>query len=225
MLVVQVGHRVDVEVTSRVNSGVKDHTCPTAPVAIDVLWPRGTHTSHFVERHLVADGIARGVEAQPRRDGALIALCVVVVEEAEVLSERGLQTRVTLTDVHRVAVVGDVEQVAHRGLVGPGIILHTHLADLTALPAEVDGRGEVRHRTRGVGMKTLVVLGEVGLLRHEAHAGIEVERLPHDAQHDLGCMDIVFVFGVSAQILIEIGVDGAVGLEVGVPGAEIGSPI
>ena len=74
-------------------------------------------------------------------------------------------------------------------------------------------------------MKPLVVLGEVGLLRHEAHAGIEVERLPHDAQHDLGCMDIVFVFGVSAQILIEIGVDGAVGLEVGVPGAEIGSPI
>ena len=129
-----------------------------------------------------SDGIARGVEAQPRRDGALIALCVVVVEEAEVLSERRLQPRVTLTDVHRVAVVGDVEQVAHRGLVSPGIILHTHLADLTALPAEVDGRGEVRHRTRGIGMKPLVVLGEVGLLRHEAHAGIEVERLPHDAQ-------------------------------------------
>ena len=38
---------------------------------------------------------------------------IVVIEQLEILSERGLQTRVTLLDVQLVAVVGDIKQVAH----------------------------------------------------------------------------------------------------------------
>ena len=100
------------------------------PVAIDILRARETGTGTCIERHLVADGIARGGESCPGGDGALMGLHVVVVEDTEVLRERGLQTRVTPLDVQRVAVIDDVEQVAHLGLVDVGIVVHPQLAHL-----------------------------------------------------------------------------------------------
>ena len=109
VLIVQVGKGVDIEVACSVDSGVEHQTSPTSPVAIDILRTRRPHTCHWVERHLVADGVARGIEAQPRGDGTLVTLLVVIEKQTEVLGERWFQSRVTLTDVHRVAIVGDVE--------------------------------------------------------------------------------------------------------------------
>ena len=224
MLIVQVGKGVDIEVACSVNSGVEHKTCPSSPVAINILRTRRPHTCHRVEGHLVANSVARGIEAQPRGDGTLVTLLVVVEEQTEVLGERRLQSRITLTDVHRVAVVSNVEQVTHRGLGGVGIILDAHLADFIALPTEIDGRGEVRHSTRGISMQPLIVLREVGLLRHKAYSGIEGIGLTHDTQHDLSCMYIVLVFGEAAQVIVEIATYGLIRLQVTIPRAVLGSP-
>ena len=68
-------------------------------------------------------------------------------------------------------------------------------------------------------MMTLIVLNEVGLLRHEAHTDIEVEVLTHHTQHEFNIMCIVFVFGVSAQVVVKIALDGLIGSQVGIPRA------
>ena len=130
MVVTGIGEGVDIEIGGTVEGGVEHHSCIGVPVAIDILWARETGTGRCVERHLVADGIARGGESCPGGDGALMCLHVVVVEDTEVLRERGLQTGVTPLDVQRVAVIDDVEQVAHLGLVDVGIVVHPQLAHL-----------------------------------------------------------------------------------------------
>ena len=130
MVVAEVGEGVDIEVGGTVEGGVEHQSCIGVPVAIDILRARETGTGRCVERHLVADGIARGGESCPGGDGALMALHVIVVEDTEVLRERGLQSRVTFLDVQGVAVIDDVEQVAHLRLGGVGIVLHTHLTHL-----------------------------------------------------------------------------------------------
>ena len=219
-----VGEGVDIEEGCRVDGGIEDHTGIAAPVAVDILWLRDTGTGGLVERHLVADGVARGVQSCPGGDGTLPALGIVVVEDTQVLGERGFQSWVTLADVQRVAIVGDIEQVAHRGLAGVGIILHAQLADLGALPAEVECRRDVGDGARGVGMQSLVVLQEVRTLRNEAHADVEVEGLAHDAEHQFEVVGIVLVLRESAQVAIEIGFDGLIGLQERIPGAVVGFP-
>ena len=161
MVVANHGEGVDIEVGSTIEGGIEHQTDISVPVAIDILRTGGANTSAGVECHLVADGIARGGESHPCGNGALMGLHVVIVEQAEILSERGLQTRVTFLDVQRVAVVGDVEQVGHLRLGGVGVILYAQLAHLGALPAEVEGWREVGHSTGGVGMHALIVLQEV----------------------------------------------------------------
>ena len=130
MVVTCVGEGVDIEIGGTVEGGVEHQSCIGVPVAIDVLRACETGTGRCVECHLVADGIARGGESCPGGDGALMSLHVVVVEDTEVLRERGLQTRVTPLDVQRVAVIDDVEQVAHLGLVDVGIVVYPQLAHL-----------------------------------------------------------------------------------------------
>ena len=161
MVVAHIGKTIHIEEGSRIEGGVEDHTCIAAPVAVDILRPCDTGTRSLVERDLVADSIARGVQACPCGDRALIALGIVVVEDTQVLSERGLQARVTLTDVQWVAIVGDIEQVVHRRLTGVGIILHTQLTHLRAFPAEVECRCDIGNRTCGIGMMSLIILQEV----------------------------------------------------------------
>ena len=42
-----------------------------------------------------------------------MVLDIVIIEQAEVLCERGFQSRVTLPDVQRVTIIRDVQQVTH----------------------------------------------------------------------------------------------------------------
>ena len=43
-------------------------------------------------------------------------LDVVVIEQMEILSKRRFQPWITLTYVQRVAIVGNIQQIAHRRL-------------------------------------------------------------------------------------------------------------
>ena len=66
-------------------------------------------------------------------------LYIVVVEESEVVGERWLQSRISLLDVERIAVVGDVEQVGHGGLRGGSAIVDAQVAHLAETITEVEG--------------------------------------------------------------------------------------
>ena len=160
MGIAQVGEGVDIEVAGRVDGGVEHEAEVTVPVAVDVDG-LGKATAILQTCGLIGDGIARGVEVDERHDGALVLLEIVVVEQVEVLTERGLQSRVTLRDVQGVAVVGDVEQVAHLGLLGVGAVGEAQLASGRLLPAEVHGRSEVGNGAGGVGVDALIILDEV----------------------------------------------------------------
>ena len=46
----------------------------------------------------------------------LVFLYIIIIEESERVGERRFQSWITLGDVQRVAIVGDGEQVGHRGL-------------------------------------------------------------------------------------------------------------
>ena len=225
MGVAEVGEGVDIEVACRVDGGVEHEAYITVPVAIDILG-LGDAAAILHTRGLIADGIARGVEVDEGHHSALVLLEVVVVEEVEVLTERGLQTRVTFLDVQGVAVVGDVEQVAHLRLLGVGAVGEAQLARGRLLPAEVHGRSEVGDGTRGVGVDAQIVLSEVRLLGYHLHTDVEGVSIAYDAQHHLSGMDVVLVFGESAlvEILIGIEVGDTEMAEIAVPRTVIGIP-
>ena len=54
----------------------------------------------------------------------------VVVEQSEVLGERWLQTRVTLRDVQRVAVICDIKQLRDAWLRSGTTVVHAQVAHL-----------------------------------------------------------------------------------------------
>ena len=74
-----------------------------------------------------------------------MVLDVVVVEQLEVLGERGFQASITLSDVQRVRVVLDIEKVSHRGLAGVGTIVNSQLAHIGDLPTEIGCWRPVHH--------------------------------------------------------------------------------
>ena len=130
VVVTGIGEGVDIEVGCAVEGSVEHQAGIGIPVTVDVLRTCDTGTRAGVEGYLVTDGIARSGESCPGGNGTLVGLHVVVVEETEVLRERGFQSRITNLDVQRVAVVNDLKQVAHLRLVDVGEVVHTQLAHL-----------------------------------------------------------------------------------------------
>ena len=107
------GEGVDIEVAGRVDGGIEHEHSECVPVAVDIFGAGSVATSLGVEGDHVGNGIVGGREVQVGHDATLMVLNVVVVEQAEVLRERGLQSGVTSLDVEGVGVVDNVEQVAH----------------------------------------------------------------------------------------------------------------
>ena len=133
-----------------------------------------------------------------------MALYIVIIEQAQRLCERRLQSRITPADVQRVAVVLDVYQIGHRRLRGIGTVGEAQLADIAELIAEVGSRRDIGNGACGILEHALVVLGEARALRDEFHTDIQLIGFLHDAQHDLAGMDVVAVCRVAAQIAVAI---------------------
>lgn len=110
------GEGVDVPYASAVDGGIEHEGASCVPVAVDVFGLCGSSTGLVVVGHHVADAVACHREVDEGHQGSLVLLYIVVVEESEVVGERWLQSRISLLDVERIAVVGDVEQVGHRRL-------------------------------------------------------------------------------------------------------------
>ena len=172
VVVSKVSKCIHVKVASRVDSGVEHKAQVGIPVTIDIL--RTSHTCTTIQQgNLVGDRVSGGREVYECHHSTLVLLEVIVVEQLEVLTERRLQARVTSCNVQGVAVIYDIQQIAHRGLRGVGTIGEAQLTSLRLLPTEVHGRCKVGHRAGGIGMDTLVVLNKVRLLRHHLHTNIK----------------------------------------------------
>ena len=219
MGIAQVGERVDVEVGGRVDGGIEHEAEVAVPVAVDVLRTGNRTAGLGVEGGLIRHGITGRREVHEGHHGTLVLLEVIVVEEVEILRERGLQTRVTTRDAQRIAIVDDIKQVAHRRLLGTATIGEAQLTSLRLLPTEVEGRRDIGHSAHGIGIDALIVLDEVRLLGKHLETDVEVIGLTDDAQHQLKRMVVILVFRVSAQVLVLIGIYGF-----GKPG-KIGIPV
>ena len=136
-----------------------------------------------------------------RHDATLVVLDIVVIEQSETLRERGFQSCITLTNIQRVGVISDVEQVGHRRLAGSTPVGEAQLAYLGYLPTEIGCWRPVHYTTLSNGIGGQVAIGQFRTLRQELYTHIKIIRLAHNAQHQLCGMDIVFVFRVAAQVL------------------------
>ena len=145
--IAQRGKGVDVEIAGRVDGGIEHKHTECIPVTVDVLRPRNTRTGLLVIGHHIRHRVVGCREIQVSHDAALVVLYVVIIEQTEVLRERRLQSWVTLTDIQRVGIVGDVQQVGHGRLTGRAAVSESQLADLRNLPAEVGRWRPVHHTT------------------------------------------------------------------------------
>ena len=133
------GEGVDVPYASAVDGCIEHEGASCVPVAVDVFGLCGSSTGLIVVGHHVADAVACHREVDEGHQGSLVLLYIVVVEESEVVGERWLQSRISLLDVERIAVVGDVEQVGHGGLRGGSAIVDAQVAHLAETITEVEG--------------------------------------------------------------------------------------
>ena len=156
--IVQVGESIDVPVTCAVDRGIEHEGTIDIPVAVDVLGPGDASTSLLVVSHHIADVVASRAEVDERHDRTLVTLDIGVVEKLETVGERRFQSGVTLSDVHRVAVVPDIEQVGDIRLLSRSTILDAQVAQLVEAVTEVERRRHIGHVSDDIGVYTLIIL-------------------------------------------------------------------
>ena len=115
------------------------------------------------------------------------------------MGERGFQSRITLSDIQRVGVIGNIEQVTHRRLAAATAVFQAHLLLSVPTVAEVHGGCNVQHIAYRIGIMTIVALHEVGALRLDEHAYAQLVFGLDDAQRHTQVVDIVLVFREPAQ--------------------------
>ena len=157
-MVTQVGKGIYVPISSRVYSRIEYKHTTGIPVAVDVLGSCCASTSLLVVRNLIANAVASVRVVGARHNSHLPLLDVVVVLGTQTVGEGRLQSRVTLGDVERVAVVGNVEKVGHRGLRCISAVVYAQTANVRESVAEVERWRYINHIAHRVGIQALVVL-------------------------------------------------------------------
>ena len=117
----------------------------------------------------------------------------VVVEQSEVLSKRRLQARVTLRNVQRVAVVGDIKQLRDAWLRSGTTIVDSQVAHLGEAIAEIEGWTHIHHITNGIYMHSLIILDILRLLWLNHHTEVQVVLLTDESHHHLDIMIVVAI--------------------------------
>lgn len=129
MVISEGGECIDIPIAGTVDGRIEHQSHLRVPIAIDIGRLRGSSTRLRVVGHLVADAVARGAEVHVCHDGALMVGHICIVKRPEVMGERGFEPWVTLPDVHRVGIVGDVEQVGHAWLARLSSVVDAQVAE------------------------------------------------------------------------------------------------
>ena len=190
--------------SGRVDCRIKHQGTVHVPVSVNVLRARCPSAGLVIVGHPVTDTVARVAIIQKRHDGPLLAFYIVVVEKPEVVGERRFQSRITHGDIQRVAIVGDIEQLRHARLRGCAPVIDAKIAHLAEAIAEIERRRDISDPTHRVDMNSLIILHVLRLLWLHHHAHIEIILLTDDTQHQLEVVDIIAIFGITTQPLVEI---------------------
>ena len=110
---VVVAHAVlnaHVPMSSRVDGGVECQASVQIPVAIDILWSRDVSTRRGIVSHEVGYAVPRMPIVGIGHYRALMLGNVGVVIDIERVGELRFQSGISLSDIERVGIVGDIEQ-------------------------------------------------------------------------------------------------------------------
>ena len=113
MVVAEISKGIDIPESRAVYCRIEHECHVCVPVAIYVDRLYGTCTGESIVSHAVTNAVACIGEVDKGHDGPLVVLYICIVEQAEVVGKRGFQSRVTHSDIERVAVIYDIYQVAH----------------------------------------------------------------------------------------------------------------
>ena len=80
-----------------------------------------------------------------------LEFCIIrIVEQTHRVRERRFQTRITDTDIQRIRVVYNRQQVLHAGLAGTSTIVEAQLTYFRETVTEINIRSKVEYRTRRI---------------------------------------------------------------------------
>ena len=133
-----------------------------------------------------------------------MTLLVRVIEQAEVIGEGWLQTRVTDRNILWVSVVDDTQQLTHRRLSDRTLIIDTQIALLAELITEVESRTPVEYSARCVNMYTEVILHVSRVLWLEHHTHVHLPFITNHSHHHLHVVCVGAILRVTTQVIIEI---------------------
>ena len=131
-----------------------------------------------------------------RHDTPLKFRIIRIVEQTHRVRERRLQARVTDTDIQRIGVIHNRQQVFHTRLTGTSAIVKAQLAYLGEAITEIDIRSKIEHGTRRIDHIISFLIRKLGTLWLERHTCTQLILFTNETQR-YGCiMIIVSIFGI-----------------------------
>ena len=193
IIITQARVRTYIKMSRRVEGGAKVEAAIHIPVTVDILRSGDASTSLRVITHEIRDGVA-GIGIVGIDDNRpLVTLDVVVVIHIQRIGELGFQSRITLGDIERIGVVGDVEQLRDVRLPGITAVVEPDILLVRKLVVEVERRRDIRHVADSVDVDATVVLDVIGVLRLHKHAHVVVVFLLPVAEHETDVVGVVLV--------------------------------
>ena len=137
-------------------------------------------------------------------DTPLVANNIIVIVEIQRICELRFQSWVTLCDVKRIGVVGDLEQLRHIGLTGISAIVDPEVTLIAELIMEVKCWSQIGDIADGVDIDTTIVLNEVRVLGLYKDADIIIIFLLTMTQREPQVVGVVLVLRKTTQVLVKV---------------------
>ena len=124
-----------VEIFLLTQCNVRTQTSTRIPVTIDIHRSSGLHACILIVSGFTAHIVSHNTTICPRPQTALLFTIVGIEITIEIMGERRLQLCITLADIERIRIIGNIKQVGHTWLLGASIIAETNVGVLTEIPA------------------------------------------------------------------------------------------
>ena len=206
IIIAQARVGTHIPMSCAVEGGVERETTISVPVSVDILGTRSASTRLGVVSHKVGNGVADMTVVSVEDNAALVFADVVLIINIQRIGELRLQARVSLRDVERVGVVGDIQQLGDVRLTSVATIVEPDVVLVGELVVEVDSRCQVGDVTDGVHVDTTIILNEIGVLRLHKKSHVIVILLLPMTQGKAYIVRVIFIFGVAAEVAVEIAV-------------------
>ena len=172
-----------VPISRWVNSKVVNHVSANVPIAVNVLRSCCSSTRSIVVNYHVAYTIACVAVIDICHERLLMLLNISIVKESKAVCERRLQSRITLSYVQRVTIIGNINKVTHAWLWCSTSIVYSKIAYLWESVSEIKSWRKVYNISNRIYAYTLITLREVCSLWLNHNTHVDVIFLSHNSQH------------------------------------------